>query len=86
MPSDLIAPAGSMVAVYVKGKIYMCGGMTWDDSLPTQPNCVIFEISTNLFTAMAPLPIAVNSMAYATDGSNIFVIGGRRVSHQTHSC
>ena len=67
---------GSMNAVHVNGVIYFCGGVDSSDRCTTNA-CGTYTIATKTFGAMASMPNAVNHAAHATDGTKIYIVGGR---------
>ncbi len=71
---------GSMAAVYNAGNIYMCGGINANGNGITINTCAIYDMASKSFSNMPSLPVGVNHAAYTTDGTNIYVIGGRYVS------
>jgi hypothetical protein len=66
---------GSMAAVLVQGIIYICGGI--DLSSSTINTCTKYNMGSQSFQSMSYMPVGVNHAAYATDGTNFYVIGGR---------
>ena len=64
-----------MVAVVYNDIIYFCGGINIYSQ--TTNACGKYTIASNSFSSMASLPRGVNHAAYATDGTSIYVIGGR---------
>ena len=65
---------GSISAVLVNKIIYFCGGIT---NSATITNCATYNMVSKAFGPMASLPLGVNHAAVATDGSKIYIAGGR---------
>ena len=72
--------SGSANTVLIGDTIYYCGGIEY---LPggvqaTTDRCQVYSISTNTWSAeVAPMPKGRNHAATTTDGSKMYVIGGR---------
>lgn len=67
--------SGSGSSVLHEGKIYYCGGiqLTFTHNL-----CGIYDIASNTWSLdMEPMPVGRNHAAHVTDGSKMYVIGGR---------
>ena len=77
-------------SVVVNAKLYVFGGynVTTPDYQPTSAS-EVFDPSTNMWSALAPMPAAETHMAVATDGRFIYVAGGYtfdpRTTYQTFS-
>ena len=72
MPS--IFGRGSLSAVHANGIIYFCGGIA---NKNTVNSCGTYSMVTNTFGAMASMPQGVNHAAAATDGTKVYIAGGR---------
>jgi N-acetylneuraminic acid mutarotase len=69
--------AGSLCTAAIDGKIYAAGGITTGGF--TVGNCAVYDPATDAWTALAQMPDGGrNHAAVATDGTKLFVFGGRR--------
>lgn len=73
---------GSVSTAVVNGKIYAAGGII--DSKPgahagtgSTTQVARYDPATNKWTMLAPMPVGVNHAAATTNGSRIFIFGGR---------
>jgi N-acetylneuraminic acid mutarotase len=68
--------AGSVSTAVIGGKIYAAGGIV---STFTVGNCAVYDPVLNTWTALAPMPDGGrNHAAAATDGTKLYVFGGRK--------
>jgi hypothetical protein len=81
----------AMTATTIGNYIYVCGGIYMQSvrkpANPSNPaNCARFEPITGQWSsAIAPLPLAVDSASSATDGSRLYIFGGRQAGRRTSS-
>jgi N-acetylneuraminic acid mutarotase len=69
--------AGSLSTAVIAGKIYAAGGITTGGF--TVGNCAVYDPAANSWTALAGMPGGGrNHAASATDGTKLYVFGGRR--------
>jgi hypothetical protein len=64
---------GSLCAVAIDKTIYFCGGIKGG----TISSCGSYNVITGASGSMANLPTGVNHAAAATDGTKIYIFGGR---------
>lgn len=79
MPDPTI---GSSATAVVNGKIYSFGGNNGSSvsnyhGTGTTNKSYVYDIATNKWSTLANMPIGRNHAASATDGSKVYVIGGR---------
>jgi N-acetylneuraminic acid mutarotase len=78
----------AMTATTVGKYIYVCGGIYMQAAKnPTNPsnpaNCARFDPTAHAWNAnIASLPLAVDSASSATDGSRLFIFGGRQAGRR----
>ena len=77
--ADLPFGAGSSSTALINGKVYLAGGIVYTGSTGSTTNrLVVYDPSTNTWSAdKAPMPQGRNHAAAATDGSKLYVFGGR---------
>ncbi|MEX1024313.1 MAG: PKD domain-containing protein [Planctomycetota bacterium] len=65
---------GSLATAVIDGKIYAAGGIvnTW-----TVNNTAVYDPDTDVWTSLAPMPQGRNHAAFGTDGSKLWIFGGR---------
>lgn len=74
--ADMPWSGGSVCTAVIDGKIYAAGGIV---STFTVANCSVYDPLANTWTAKATMPDGGrNHAATATDGSKMYVFGGRR--------
>jgi N-acetylneuraminic acid mutarotase len=68
--------AGSSATAIIGGKIYFAGGIIGS---ATTNKVAVYDLAQNSWSAtlLAPMPQGVNHAAAATDGSKLYVFGGR---------
>jgi N-acetylneuraminic acid mutarotase len=67
-------PTGSAATALIGGNVYLAGGITGDTSTRQAAR---MDIATGQWTPIAPMPLARNHTAAATDGTRFWVFGGR---------
>jgi glucose/arabinose dehydrogenase/N-acetylneuraminic acid mutarotase len=81
---DMPWGGGSCSSALISGKMYVCGGIVGN---VTVNNCGVYDPLTDEWNGAvggvggaprAPMPVGVNHAAAATDGSRLWVFGGRQ--------
>jgi glucose/arabinose dehydrogenase len=69
---------GSVATALIGTRIYAAGGIVGST---TVDNCARYEIATNTWTSLAPMPLGKgrNHSAAGSDGARFFVFGGRGI-------
>jgi N-acetylneuraminic acid mutarotase len=73
--------AGSCATALINGEIYAAGGIVGDTGV--YPNgfttnaTAMYDPVSNIWTMLAPMPVGRNHAAASTDGSKLYVFGGR---------
>jgi hypothetical protein len=65
---------GALCAAIVSNTAYICGGIVGGT---TTNLCTRYNLLNGVFTATPSLPVGVNHAAFASDGNNFLVLGGR---------
>src|SRR6185503_20388363 len=73
--ADLPWRGGAVGTAVISGKIYAAGGLTTG---ATASNCAQYDPATDEWTTKAPMPQGRSHAASGTDGTKLFVFGGRR--------
>ena len=68
---------GSMNVALIAGIVYFCGGITNENTIAS---CGSYAMARGVFGAVPSMPVPVNHATYASDGSRMYVVGGRSVS------
>lgn len=75
--ANLSWSGGSLSTAVIGGKIYAAGGIVTGGFTVT--NCAVYDPATNLWTSKAAMPDSGrNHAAAGTDGTKLYVFGGRR--------
>ena len=81
---QLPIPTGSANSVLINDVVYYCGGIFYDVNADgslnpyTIPNCSAYDLINGTWrTDIAPMPRGRNHAAATTDGSKMYVVGGR---------
>ncbi|KAG2495456.1 hypothetical protein HYH03_006402 [Edaphochlamys debaryana] len=77
-PCPVASAAGG--SAVVNGSLYYCGGVNKGGSLPPVKDCARYDMDTNNWTSIAPMPYAVHHPSMGTDGERLYVFGGRTSS------
>ena len=67
-------PAGSSATALIGSQVYLAGGIVGDS---TTRLAARFDLEREVWTPIAPMPRARNHAAAGTDGTRLFVFGGR---------
>jgi N-acetylneuraminic acid mutarotase len=67
-------PTGSAATALIGGIVYLAGGISGDTSTRQAAR---LDPATGAWTPIAPMPVARNHVAAATDGSRFWIFGGR---------
>eukprot|EP00041_Stephanoeca_diplocostata_P033200 m.1091633 g.1091633 ORF g.1091633 m.1091633 type:complete len:478 (+) comp24290_c0_seq7:158-1591(+) len=67
---------GSVAAVYMRNRIYGCGGLN-TRTRQNAKDCFIFDPVSSTWTQFADMLIGVDHAAAGTDGAKLYVFGGR---------
>ena len=78
-PASMPWAAGAASTAVIDGKIYACGGIVGTSTADT---CAVYEPSATVgvpgvWTMLSPMPAGRNNAAANTDGSSLYVFGGR---------
>jgi N-acetylneuraminic acid mutarotase len=73
--ADLPWRAGALGTAVISGKIYATGGLTTGS---TASNCAQYDPAMDEWTTKASMPQGRSHAATGTDGTKLFVFGGRR--------
>ena len=73
--ADMPFAAGSSASAVIGGKVYVAGGIVGGDRPPTQ--AARYDPATNTWTIAGADAAGRNHAAAATDGSKLYVFGGR---------
>ncbi|MES2124357.1 MAG: kelch repeat-containing protein [Gemmatimonadota bacterium] len=65
---------GAAASALIDGKIYVAGGIVGNT---TTEQAAVFDVATQQWTALAPMPRPRNHAASGTDGKRFYVFGGR---------
>ena len=68
--------AGSCVTALIDGKIYVGGGVLQAGG--TASNFAVYDPALDVWTSLGTMPTPVNHAAAGTDGSQMYVFGGRQ--------
>jgi N-acetylneuraminic acid mutarotase len=68
-------PGGSVSTALINGKVYAAGGII--NSTTTTNQAAVYDPVANTWTAIASMPVGVNHTAASTDGTNLYIFGGR---------
>ncbi|GIL56400.1 hypothetical protein Vafri_11768 [Volvox africanus] len=71
--------AGAGAAVNINDAIFYCGGINNGDQKRGIPltTCAKYDVLSNLWLSMKPMPHAVHHASMGTDGKLVYVFGGR---------
>lgn len=76
--TDMPFAAGSSSSALINGKVYVAGGIVYTGSSGSTTNRVaMYDPATDTWTEKAAMPQGRNHAASATDGSKLYVFGGR---------
>jgi N-acetylneuraminic acid mutarotase len=67
--------AGSSSSALIGGQVYVAGGITSSNS--TTAAAARYDVSANTWTSVAAMPQGRNHAAAGTDGTKMFIFGGR---------
>eukprot|EP00048_Salpingoeca_helianthica_P012490 m.182472 g.182472 ORF g.182472 m.182472 type:complete len:430 (-) comp15381_c0_seq1:342-1631(-) len=67
---------GSVNTVFANNNLYVCGGFNLGGGT-TIKSCTQYNTLSKVWTTINDMPVGVNHAAFATDGFNMFVMGGR---------
>ncbi|GIL83922.1 hypothetical protein Vretimale_10924 [Volvox reticuliferus] len=71
--------AGAGTAVNIQDTVFYCGGINNGDQKRGIPltTCAKYDVTSNVWMPMAPMPHAVHHASMGTDGKSVYVFGGR---------
>ena len=78
-------PAGACSSAVINGKIYVAGGIVGEvagsyNGYNTNATAV-YDPAVNTWTRLAPIPVGMNHTASATDGTKLYLFGGRSIGN-----